>query len=170
MAEKLAKWFVGVFGGLLSSSISKYIFIIILSMSPILELRGGLIAASIMNLDPWISFVICIIANIIPIPFLLLLLDKLLNFMRKHKTFHGILNKLDKKVKKNRQSIEKYGFWALLLFVAVPLPGSGGWTGALIATALKLDKKKSFATICLGILIAAIVMMLFSYGLLSNIM
>jgi uncharacterized membrane protein len=169
MTEKLANYLVVTFGGLFSTLFSKYIFIFLLSVFPILELRGGLIVASLWNLNPLISYIICIIGNIIPIPFILLLLDKLFNFLKKKGLFTNVINKLENKALKQKDKVEKYSFLALLIFVAVPIPGSGGWTGALIASVLRMDKKKSFITICMGILIASIIMMLLSFGLLRSI-
>ena len=76
---------------------------------------------------------------------------------------------MEEKVDKKKGQIEKYGYWGLFLFVAIPLPGTGGWTGALIAAVLGMNKKKSFATIALGVLVAGIIMMVLSYGLLKGI-
>ena len=76
---------------------------------------------------------------------------------------------LDKKVEKHKGQIEKYGYWGLVLFVGIPLPGTGAWTGCLIASVLEMDKKKSFLAALLGVFIASIIMMLLSFGLLSNI-
>lgn len=85
----------------------------------------------------------------------------------------GVFNKisswLNKKVEKNKSSIEKYGYLGLTLFVGVPLPGTGAWTGCLIASVLEMDKKKSFLSIMLGIIMASIIMMILSYGILSNL-
>jgi len=170
MAEKLVKWFMGIFGGLLSTTLSKYIFIFIISASPILELRGGILAASLLGLDSLTSYIVCVIANILPIPFILMLLDKIFEFMKKHHIMDKIIVKLENKALKNKEKIDKYGYLALLIFVAVPLPGSGGWTGALIASVLKMNRKKSFLVILGGILIASIIMMLISYGLLKSVL
>ena len=143
MAEKLAKSLIGMMGGLLSLSFGKQLIVFIISMLPILELRGGLIAASLLKLSPVESYVIAIVGNAIPIPFLLLLI--------------------------NKDSIEKYGFWGLVIFVGIPLPGTGAWTGAIIAAFLEMNRKKAFLAICLGMLMASIIMMIISFGVISNV-
>ena len=89
--------------------------------------------------------------------------------MRKSRFFSKFANWLDKKVEKHKSSIEKYGFWGLVLFVGIPLPGTGAWTGSLIASVLEMDRKKAFLAIILGVIMASIIMMLISFGLLRAI-
>ena len=171
MSEKIVNVIVGAFGTLATAPFMKEIIVFIISMCPILELRGGLIAASLLNMDPWVSYLICMIGNILPIPFILWLINKILDFMRnsKSKKINGVAKWLDKKVDKHKGQIEKYGYWGLVLFVGIPLPGTGAWTGCLIASVLEMDKKKSFLAALLGVFIASVIMMLLSFGILSNI-
>ena len=171
MAEKLAKSLIGMMGGLLSLSFGKQLIVFIISMLPILELRGGLIAASLLKLSPVESYVIAIVGNAIPIPFLLLLINKILSAMEKSKfkLFNKMHSFLHKKIMKNKDSIEKYGFWGLVIFVGIPLPGTGAWTGAIIAAYLEMNRKKAFRAICLGMLMASIIMMIISFGVISNV-
>ncbi len=171
MSEKIVNFIVGMFGSLATAPFMKEIIVFIISMCPILELRGGLIAASLLNMDPWVSYLICMVGNIIPIPLILWLINKILNWMRnnKNKKISGIAKWLDKKVDKHKGQIEKYGYWGLVLFVGIPLPGTGAWTGCLIASVLEMDRKKSFLAALLGVFIASVIMMLLSFGLLSNI-
>ena len=169
MNEKLVNKIIGLFGGLTALKFGKQLLVFIISLMPILELRGGLIAAAILNLEPWESYIICIIGNILPIPFILLLINKILDWMRKSKQFKKIAKWLDEKVEKHKGQIEKYGYLGVVLFVGIPLPGTGAWTGSLIASALEMDKKKTFISVCIGVLIASIIMMIFSYGFLANI-
>lgn len=171
MAEKLAKSLIGMMGGLLSLSFGKQLIVFIISMLPILELRGGLIAASLLKLSPVESYVIAIVGNAIPIPFLLLLINKILSAMEKSKfkLFNKMHSFLHKKIMKNKDSIEKYGFWGLVIFVGIPLPGTGAWTGAIIAAFLDMDRKKAFLGILLGMLMASIIMMIISFGLISKV-
>ena len=168
MVDKIVKSIVGLFGGSAAAG-GKQLIVFIISLMPILELRGGLIAASILKLDPWQSYIISIIGNILPIPFILWFIKKIINWMRTKKCFAKLTNWLDKKVEKNKTSIEKYGFWGLVLFVGIPLPGTGAWTGSLIASLLDMDKKKSFPAILLGVFMASIIMMLVSFGIIGNI-
>ena len=171
MSEKIVNFIVGLFGSLATMPFIKEIIVFIISMCPILELRGGLIAASLLGMDPWLSYIVCMIGNIIPIPFILWLINKILNFMRnsKIKKINRIAILLDKKVEKHKGQIEKYGYWGLVLFVGIPLPGTGAWTGCLIASVLEMDKKKSFLAALFGVFIASVIMMLLSFGILSNI-
>lgn len=169
MSEKIVNWIIGVFGGLATIKFGKEILVFVISLLPILELRGGLLAASLLGLDALPSYVITIIGNLLPIPFILLFINKILDWMRKSKHFSKFANWLDKKVEKNKSSIEKYGFWGLVLFVGIPLPGTGAWTGSLIASVLGMDRKKSFLAIILGVIMASIIMMLISFGLLRAI-
>ena len=89
--------------------------------------------------------------------------------MRNSKKLKKVANWLDKKVNKKKGQIEKFGYLGLVLFVGIPLPGTGAWTGSLIASVLEMDKKKSFLTIFAGVIMASIIMMIVSFGLVSNI-
>ena len=169
MTEKLVNFFINLFGGNNNSNIGKIVIISILSMLPIIELRGGLIAAALLNLDGLLSFIVCYIFNLLPIPFILLLINWIFKLFKKNKTLSKIVTKMEEKVDKKKGQIEKFGYWGLFLFVAIPLPGTGAWTGALIAAVLNMNKKKSFATIAIGVLVAGIIMMILSYGLLKGI-
>ncbi len=169
MANKLVKWILGIFGGLTSTMFGKYALIFVISLMPILELRGGLIAASLLDISPLWAFLVCLVANILVIPFVLFLMDTILNFLSKFKHMGKLVSWLKNKTLKKKDSIEKYGYLGIMLFVAVPLPGSGAWTGCLLAVLLGLDKKKSFLAALLGVLIAGIIMMIFSYGILKGI-
>ena len=169
MSETLVNIIIGAFGGITSIAFGKQILVFIISLMPILELRGGLIAAALLGLSPWQSYIICIIGNILPVPFILLLINKILNWMRNSKHFKKIANWLDKKVEKNKKQIEKYGYLGVILFVGIPLPGTGAWTGTLIASVLEMDKKKTFLAVCFGVFMASIIMMVLSFGLLANI-
>lgn len=171
MAEKLVNAILGALGGLTSLAYGKEIIVFIISLLPILELRGGLLAASLLGMDPIPSYIISVIGNILPIPFILWFMGAILNKMRnsKIKKINSLAKWLDKKVTKHRGSIEKFGFWGLVLFVGIPLPGTGAWTGCLIASVLEMDKKKSLLSALIGVALASIIMMLVSFGLLRGI-
>lgn len=156
LASTLAELFKG--GG-------KEVAIFIISLLPILELRGGLIAARILGVEFIKAFIICYIANILPVPFILLFINYLFNKMSKWKPTKKIVDWLSNKTLKKKEQIDKYGYFGLFLFVGIPLPGTGAWTGSLLAILLNLDKKKSFITIAIGVLAAGIIMSLLSYGI-----
>lgn len=165
--DALVQWFTAN----LSEFISKEAVIFIISMVPILELRGGLLAASpaLLNVPIMQAIPICIIGNILPIPFILLLIRKILDWMKLVKVFRPIALWLENKVMSKKDQIEKYGFWGLVLFVGIPLPGTGAWTGSLIAALLRVRFKTAFAAILIGIVIATVIMSILSYGVLGVI-
>ncbi len=169
MNEKLVNTIIGAFGGLTAIKFGKEMLVFIISLMPILELRGGLIAAALLGLSPLKSYIICIIGNILPVPFILLLINKILSWMRTSRHFSKIANWLDKKVEKHKGQIEKYGYLGVILFVGIPLPGTGAWTGSLIASVLEMDKKKTFISVCIGVVMASIIMMILSFGVIANI-
>ena len=171
MAEKLVNAIVGAFGGITAIAFGKEILVFLISLMPILELRGGLIAAALLGLAPIPSYIISIIGNLLPVPFILLFINKILDWMRnsKVKFFNSIVRWLDEKVEKHKSQIEKYGYWGLVLFVGVPLPGTGAWTGCLIASVLEMDRKKAFFATLIGVFMASIIMMVLSFGLLKGI-
>ena len=169
MNEKIVGKILSMFGGLTSIAFGKQILVFVISLMPILELRGGLIAAALLGLKPLESYIICIVGNLLPIPFILFLINKVLNWMRNSKHFNKVAIWLDKKVEKHKGQIEKFGYLGIVLFVGIPLPGTGAWTGSLIASVLEMDKKKTFLSVLIGVFMASVIMMLFSYGLLANI-
>jgi len=169
MTEKLVHWFLGLFSGISSMAFGKEIVIFILSCLPILELRGGLLAASLLGLDPLPSYILCVLGNLLPIPFILWFITPLFTRLKKTKLFSGMVKKLESKAMSKRDQIEKYQFWGLILFVGIPLPGTGAWTGCLIAALLDMDKKKAFIAAVIGVFLASIIMMFLSFGLLRGI-
>lgn len=172
MAEKIVPIMLNLFGGIKSIPFGREIIAVILSMSPILELRGGIIAARSLGMAPIPSFIICYIANLIPVPFILWFIKKIFNWMLNSSVnfFNKIAKWLDKKVTKNKKVIEKYGFWGLLFFIAVPLPGSGAWTGCLIAALLDIDKKKAFLAAVVGVFIAGLIISVLSIGIFDGLL
>lgn len=169
MAKKLVNTLLGIFTGITGSLLGKYIFIFIISLLPVLELRGGLIAASLLGLPMWQSVLVCVFGNILIIPFVLFLMEGLIKLLSKIKVCKKFFDWWQNKALKKKNIIDKYGYIGIMLFVAVPLPGSGAWTGCLIAVLLGLDKKKSFIAALLGVFIAAVIMTIFSYGILKGV-
>ena len=169
MAEQLATFFVELFGELTSLKFGKELIIFIISLMPILELRGGLIAATLLGLKGLPSFIICFLGNIIPIPFILWLITPIFNKMKKTRKLSGLVDKLERKAMSKKEQIEKLQYLGLMLFVGIPLPGTGAWTGCLIASLLDMDKKKASIAAVLGVIMAGIIMMIVSYGVLDNI-
>ncbi len=164
--DSLAIWFANTLG----QYVSKEFVIFFISMVPILELRGGLLAASLIGVPITTAVPICIVGNIIPIPFILLFIKQIFKLLKKVKIFRGIIEKLESRAMSKSDSIKKYEFWGLVLFVGIPLPGTGAWTGSLIAALLDIDFKKAILAELLGIAIATVIMSIFSYGLLGAVL
>ncbi len=161
--EKLAAAFAVTLG----KYVSKEAVVFIISMVPILELRGGLIVSKLLEVPITTAIPLCIIGNIIPIPFILLFIKQIFKWMKKIRIFRGLVEKLEAKAMGKSDNIRKYEFWGLVLFVGIPLPGTGAWTGSLIAALLDVDFKKAVLAELLGIAIATVIMSIFSYGLLG---
>ncbi len=161
--DNLITWFMEVLQG----RVSKEMIVFVISMVPILELRGGLLAASFLNIDIVRAIWFCVIGNIIPVPFILLLITPVFNWLKHTRTFRPMVEKLENRAMGKSDQIEKYEFWGLVLFVGIPLPGTGAWTGSLIASLLGVKFKKAFPAVLLGIVIATIIMSILSYGLLG---
>ena len=142
----------------------KYLYVFALSMVPVIELRGAIPLGVAMDLDLWLLFIVAMLGNMLPVPFLILFGGKVLryfaSFEKFGKPFRKILEIGEKKVAKMHKTL----FLGLLGFVAIPLPGTGAWTGSLIAITLGLDMKKAAPPIALGVVVAGIIMMVFSYG------
>ena len=164
--EVLVQWF----SHHLAQFISPEGAVFIISMIPILELRGGLLAASLLKVSAAKAIPICIIGNIIPIPFILLFIRQIFKLMKKTKIFHGLIERLEKRAMGKSDQIKRYEFLGLLLFVGVPLPGTGAWTGSLIASLLEVDIKKSSVAIFCGLIMATVIMYVVSYGIVGNLL
>ena len=137
----------------------------VISLFPVLEIRGGMIASLLLDVDFIKAFVICYLGNMLPIPFILLFIKKIFSLMRKNKHLRKIVEKLEARSDKKKGTMEKYKEWGLLFFVAIPLPGTGGWTGALIAALMDMRIKKALPIIALGVFIAGLIMSLITYGI-----
>lgn len=148
---------------LTSHGIPDELVVFLISVMPVLECRLGMFTAIVLlQMNTIKGFLISFAGNILPIPFILLLINWIFEWMKKIPGLKKIVFWLEDKTLKKRDKIDKYGIWGLLLFVAIPLPGTGGWTGALLASLLHLDKKKSFGAIALGVFIAGLIMTVLS--------
>lgn len=161
MADSLINWFTTN----LSGYIPKEMIIFIISMVPILELRGGLIAASLLGVNLVTAIGFCIVGNLIPIPFILLFITPIFRWLKRTKLLKPLVEKLEKKSLSKSDQIKKYEFLGLVLFVGIPLPGTGAWTGSLIASLLDIKFKKAFPAIICGLILATTIMSILSYGI-----
>ena len=158
MVDSLVQWFTSKMAGL-----PKELIIFVISMIPILELRGGIIAASLLGVDIVRATIVCFIGNLIPVPFILLLITPVFNWMKKTKLFRPMVEKLEAKSMSKSDKIQKYEFIGLMLFVGIPLPGTGAWTGSLIAALLGVKFKKALPAVVCGLVMATIIMNIVSY-------
>lgn len=148
-------------------AIPNEIKLIIISMLPIIELRGAIPVGVLLGMPPIESFLISVVGNLIPIPFVILLGRPIFNWLKKTKLFAGLMEKLEKRIEKKADSVMKKAALGLYIFVAIPLPGTGAWTGALIASMFDMRFKYALPAIVLGVFTAGIIMTVGSYGISS---
>lgn len=151
------------------SIVVKYIIVFFVSMVPLIELRGAIPIAVGLGLNKLISFIIAILGNMAPVPFIYLFARKVLEWGKDRKVvgnfFTWCLNKGERGGQKLEAKAGRGLYWALFLFVGIPLPGTGAWTGVLAASMLKLDFKKTVLAVMAGVVLAGIIMMVLSFGL-----
>lgn len=147
-------------------TVGKELCVLFCSMIPIIELRGAVPMGAVFGMPWWQTYILSILGNMVPVPFILLLIKKIIQWMSasKVKFFNKIANFLLRKVEKRRAGIEKYAFWGVCLFVAVPLPMTGAWTGSLVAAMIDMKFWKALLSCLLGVMISGVIMTLISYG------
>ena len=141
-----------------------HLWVFFISMLPIVELRGGIPAGALLGLPLWSNYLVSIVGNFLPVPFILLFIRKILAWMKTTRHFARIALWLEEKAQKKSDQVMRYASLGLFLFVAIPLPGTGAWTGALIASLLDMRMKYALPAIFLGVLTAGVIMSLASYG------
>ncbi|MBQ4509897.1 MAG: small multi-drug export protein [Clostridia bacterium] len=136
-------------------------------MIPIIELRGAVPMGAVFDMPWYLTYVLSVLGNMVPVPFILLLIKKVIELMSKSKVkfFNKIANFLLRKVEKKRAKIEKYAFWGVCFFVAIPLPVTGAWTGSLVASMIDMKPWKAFLSCLLGVMISGVIMTVISYGI-----
>lgn len=145
-----------------------YLKIFAMSMVPVLELRGALIWAAADGLDPVLSYIVCVIGNTLPVPFLIMFVRPIFEWMKKRTAWmRNLVEKLEAKAADKSDVIKKYEMLGLFFLVAIPLPGTGAWTGSLVAAVLGMRVKHSFPMIFLGVMAAGVIMTLGAFGVVS---
>jgi len=137
----------------------KWLEVLIVSAMPFSELRGGIPLALYLGFDPISAYVLCVLGNFAPIPFLLLTLGLIERTVSKVPIVSEIYGRIVKRTERRRDIVDKYGYFGLTLFVAIPLPVTGAWTGSLLSFLLGLDKLKSALHILLGIMVAGVIVL-----------
>ena len=135
------------------------------AMVPVVELRGAIPFGVVRGLDLWTAIIASMLGNLIPVPFIILFIRKIFAWMRAHMPkLDGLVLRMEKKAEKNRAAVEKYAFWGLVILVAIPLPGTGAWTGALVAAMMEIRLKRAFPAIAIGVAIAGVIVSVITYG------
>ena len=144
--------------------IKNILYIFLCSMVPIIELRGAIPMGAALDIPFYINYIISVVGNMLPVPFILLFIRHILHWMKKIPKLDKIAAWIDNKAEKNKAKVLKYATFGLYIFVAIPLPGTGAWTGALVASMLDMRMKRSIPAILLGVMTACVIMSLASYG------
>ena len=165
LAQSIVAFIISIFG----VNAGKVIGIFFISLLPVIELRGSIPIGYYQGLPWYINMITSIIGNILPVPFILLFVVKVFEFMKKRNIMVNVIEKIEKRAMSRSESIANKEFLGLMLFVAIPFPGTGAWTGALIAALLQFDRKKSFVYIFIGVLIAASLVTLGVYGVIGSL-
>jgi len=148
---------------------SRWLYVFLISMLPIVELRGGIPAGVALGLDFWQVYPVAVLGNVLPVPFLILFSKQVVSFLARHHICGDFFERLICKADEKARAFGRYELLGLFLFVALPLPGTGAWTGSLIAAVLRLRLIPATVTILCGVLTAGIIMGVLSYGLLGAI-
>lgn len=152
-----------------SQTIPGELTVFLLSLMPIIELRGGILAAKLLQVEMWPAFFICLVGTILPTPFILLFINKIFGWMRNTRLVR-LVDRMEEKGRGKFDKINRYKTLGLLIFVAIPLPGTGAWTGSLAAALMKMDFKSAMVSVVGGTFIADVIMCALSYGLLGLVL
>lgn len=141
---------------------------ILTAMTPILELRAAIPAGTAAGLEPWEAFILACIANMIPVPFIIVFARRVIIVLRrKYRKLNSFLLKIQNRARAKGQIIRDYEMAGLIILVAIPLPGTGAWTAALAAAMMKLDLKSAVSSIAVGVFIAGLIVMAITYGVVN---
>lgn len=148
-----------------STTIGKIIITFLWSMVPVIELRGAIPIGVGQGLPYWLAVTVSVLGNLVPVPFIILFIRKVFELMRKWlPKLDGLVSKLEKRAEEKSDVVQKYAFWGLFILVAIPLPGTGAWTGALVAAMLDMRLRRAFPAIVLGVIGAAVIVTFVTYG------
>ena len=140
------------------------LIVFLMAMLPVVELRGAIPYGFAFGLPWWQVMVASIIGNMLPVPFIILFIRKIFMWLKDRNRFAGAIYRFEKKLEKKAEKVVRYQMFGLFLFVAIPLPGTGAWTGALIAAMLDMRVKEAFPPILLGVITAGIIVAVVTYG------
>ena len=164
MSDLIMHFFENIVGAELS--------VLLCSMIPIVELRGAIpVGWFAFNMPWWATYLLAVVGNLIPVPFILLLIRRVLAWMEtcRVKFFNKVAGWLRRKAEKNTDKIQKFGFWGVCFFIAIPLPVTGAWTGSLVAATIKMPFWKALLSALLGVMIAGTIVTLICFGIQSGV-
>ena len=148
-----------------STYFGKIVMTFLISMVPVIELRGAIPIGVGAGLNLWLAIGISIVGNLVPVPFIIIFIKKIFAWLRTvSKKLDGLVTRLEKRAEAKSVTVQRYAFWGLFILVAIPLPGTGAWTGALVAAMLEMPLKKAFPAILLGVLGAGAIVSFVTYG------
>ncbi len=159
MTEVIEQFFLEMVG--------KELCVFLCSMIPIIELRGAIPLGAALDMHPILNYLLAVTGNLLPVPFILLFIRKILDWMENIRCFEKMVKWLRAKAEKGRGKVEKYAVIGLAIFVAVPLPGTGAWTGSLVAALMGMRFPKAMISAVCGVLVAGVIMSLISYGVVA---
>lgn len=153
---------------LTETMVGEFTLTILVSMIPVVELRGGIPFGVAAGLPVWAAFIAAVIGNLIPVPFIIVYIRRIFQWMRRRiPKLNSMVDKLEHKAHLKGQRVTKYKYLGLMLFVAIPLPGTGAWTGSLAAAFLDMPLRKAIPSVIAGVLIAGMAISILSYGVVS---
>lgn len=144
--------------------IGKAFTVFLISMAPVIELRGAIPYGAGMGLPIWLCFLLGIAGNMVPVPFIILFLRRIFSWMEKSPRLAPLVHKLNEKAHLHGKKVEKYRRLGLYILVAIPLPGTGAWTGSLVTSILDIRLRDAFPVILAGVATAGVIMICISYG------
>ena len=140
------------------------VFTRLVSMLPIIELRGGIPFGVALGLNPWAAFAASVVGNLLPLPFIVVYIRRIFLWMRRHMPrLNALVDKMEKKAHLKGRKVTRYKYLGLMIFVAIPLPGTGGWTGALVAAFLNMPLRKAMPAMAGGVVIAGFLVTFLTY-------
>lgn len=137
----------------------------LISMVPVIELRGAIPAAVLAGLDIRVALIVAIVGNLVPVPFIIVFIRKIFKWLRQKSRWLGdMVRRMEEKADAKKAQVLRYEFWGLMILVAIPLPGTGAWTGALVAAMLDMQLKRAFPAIAAGVVVAGLIVTIATYG------
>ena len=149
---------------LMDNHMGEFVFTMLVSMLPVIELRGGIPFGVALGLNPWVAFLASILGNLLPLPFIVVYIRRVFLWMRRRMPrLNDLVDKLEQKAHLKGRKVTKYKYLGLMIFVAIPLPGTGGWTGALVSAFLNMPLRKALPALTGGVVIAGFLVTFLTY-------